>query len=111
MDALALQAAWREPDKKEVDGFCDIGAFMSAIAGEQTETRLAAVTGAWEALGGQPGGEGTVPVADLGPVMGKLFDEQATEGDGVNFDEFSAAWADIGAAVVDDGEFVKLSGQ
>ena len=37
-------------DKKEADGFCDIGAFMSAIAGEQTETREAAVTAAWEAL-------------------------------------------------------------
>ena len=98
-------------DKKEVDGYCDIGAFMSAIAGEQTEARVAAVTAAWEALGGQPGGVGTVSVAQLGSVIGTLFDEQATEGDGVNFDEFTAAWADIGAAVVDDGEFTKLCGQ
>ena len=66
----------------------------------------------WEALGGQPGGEGTVPVAQLGSVMGNLFDGQATEeGDGVNFDEFSAALTDIGAAVVDDAEFVQLCGQ
>ena len=46
-------------------------------------------------------------VAQLGSVMGTLFDEQATEGDGVNFDEFSG-WADIGAAVVDDAEFTNL---
>ena len=88
------------------DGVVDTAAFLSAMRGDMSDTRLEAVSAAWELLGGSP--EQAVPAETLGAMAAQL-DELATPGE-VTFDEFVEYWRDVGATVVEDSQFIKLCG-